>query len=178
MKKNLIRIAISLAVIIAVLLLFATTKPDTFRVERTMSIKAPPEKVYALINDFHEWKSWSPFEKLDTTMNKTFSGAMNGKGAVYEWSGNSNAGSGRMEITDTVQYSKITIKLDFITPFEGHNTAEFILQSDGENTKVTWAMYGPNLYLGKVMSIFFSMDAMLGSEFNKGLADIKLLSEQ
>ncbi|MFA6440211.1 MAG: SRPBCC family protein [Bacteriovoracaceae bacterium] len=178
MKKNLIRIAISLAVIIAVLLLFATTKPDTFRVERTMSIKAAPEKVYALINDFHEWKSWSPFEKLDTTMNKTFSGAMNGKGAVYEWSGNSNAGSGRMEITDTVQYSKITIKLDFITPFEGHNTAEFILQSDGENTKVTWAMYGPNLYLGKVMSIFFSMDAMLGSEFNKGLADIKLLSEQ
>lgn len=178
MKKILIRITLGLVIIIAALLLFATTKPDTFRVERTMSIKASPEKIYALINDFHEWKLWSPFEKLDPAMNKTFTGSQNGKGAVYEWSGNSNAGSGRMEITDTVQYSKITIKLDFIKPFEGHNTAEFILQPDGEHTKVTWAMYGPNLYLGKVMSIFFSMDEMLGREFTKGLADIKSLSEK
>jgi carbon monoxide dehydrogenase subunit G len=178
MKKILIRIVIGLAVIIAVLLLFATTKPDTFRVERTMSIKAPQEKIYALINDFHEWKSWSPFEKLDPAMNKTFTGSLNGKGAVYEWSGNSKAGSGRMEITDTVQYSKITIKLDFIKPFEGHNTAEFTLQPDGENTKITWAMFGPNLYVGKVMSIFFNMDTMLGREFDKGLADIKSLSEK
>ena len=114
-------------ILLAAILGFAATKPGTFRVERAKSIQAPPEKIFDLINDFHRWVSWSPWEKLDPAMKRTFAGAASGKGAVYEWAGNSKAGQGRMEITDAAPGSKVTIKLDFLKPFEGHNTAEFTL---------------------------------------------------
>ncbi|MBI2429549.1 MAG: SRPBCC family protein [Ignavibacteriales bacterium] len=172
MKKFILRTLGVLAAVIVIILIIASTKPDTFRVERTMSMKAPPEKISAAIANFHQWNSWSPFEKLDPQMKKTFSGAAEGVGAVYEWEGNSDAGAGRMEIVEA-SVSKIKIKLDFLKPFEGHNTSEFILEPDGEITKVTWAMYGPNQYIGKVMSVFFSMDTMLGKEFETGLTSLK-----
>src|SRR5215813_7553834 len=118
-------VVIVLGVLIAGLLGVAATKPDSFRVQRTASIKAPPEKVYALINDLKGWKAWSPYENKDPAMKRTLSGAPTGKGAIYEWEGNKEVGKGRMEIADTTQPSKIVIKLDFSEPFQAHNTAEF-----------------------------------------------------
>ena len=168
--------AIAVAVLIVAVLAFAATKPDSFRIQRTASIQAPPEKILPLISDLHAWSAWNPFEK-DPAMKKTYSGAASGRGAVYEWDGNSQVGAGRMEILD-VTPEKVTIKLDFLRPFEGHNTAELTLVPRGSATDVTWAMYGPNRYLGKVMSVFMNMDTMIGGEFETGLGNLKALAEK
>ena len=172
------KIAIVAVGLLGATLAFAATKPDTFRVERSTSIKAPPEKIFPLIDDFHRWSSWSPFEKLDPAMKRTFSGSPNGSGAAYEWEGNAKAGAGRMEIRDASPGSKVTIQLDFIKPFEGHNVAEFALEPQGDSTKVTWAMHGPNRYFAKVMHLFFDMDGMVGRSFDEGLANLKALTEK
>lgn len=171
-------IAIGVIVLLVGLLVFAATKPDTFRVQRATSIKAPPEKIFALINDFHSWRSWSPYEKLDPAMKRTYSGAAKGKGTVYEWDGNRNVGKGRVEITDTSPPSKVTIKLDMVKPFEAHNTVEFRLEGKGDSTNVTWAMDGQNAYIAKVMHVFFSMDSMVGGQFEEGLANLKTIAEK
>src|SRR5215510_13017540 len=118
-------IAILLALLIAGFLIAASMRPNTFRVQRSIDINAPADKIYPLINDYKHWASWSPYEKVDPAMKRTFSGAPSGKGAVYEWDGNKNIGRGRMEIIDAVPSSKIDIKLDFFSPFEAHNMAEF-----------------------------------------------------
>jgi uncharacterized protein YndB with AHSA1/START domain len=173
----LIIIAIVIGILLAALLGFAATRPDTFRVQRTQRIEAPPGRIFESINDFHLWPSWSPYEKLDPAMKKTYSGAASGKGAVYAWAGNSKAGEGRMEIVDTVSPSKIAIKLDFMKPFEGHHTAQFTLEPNGRSTDVTWAMHGPQPYMFKLMSIFLSMDKMVGKEFAAGLANLKAIAE-
>ena len=164
-------------VLVAGALAFAATRPDAFRVQRSTRIKAPPEKVFALIDDFHQWTAWSPWEKIDPALNRSYSGATSGKGAVYAWKGNSKVGEGRMEILQSSPSSKILIKLDFLKPFEGHNTAEFTLESKGGFTDVTWAMYGPNRYVAKVMSLFFSMEKMVGGSFEEGLANMKAAAE-
>lgn len=171
-------IAIVVVVLIVAALLFATTRPDTFRVQRTTTIKAPPQKVFALINDFQHWSSWSPYEKKDPAMQRTRSGAASGAGSVYEWEGNKDVGQGRMEITDAAPPSRITIQLDFIKPFAAHNTAEFTLQPTGEATSVTWAIYGPNQYISKLMGLFLNMDNLIGKDFEAGLADLKALAEK
>ena len=173
------KILIALVVIIAAILIFAATKPDTFKVERTASIKAAPEKIFPLINNMHNWASWSPWEKLDPAMKKTFSGPDSGVGAVYAWEGNSKAGAGSMEITDAPAPSKVTMKLDFVKPFVGHNIAEFTLTPDGgEGTTVTWSMSGPSPYMMKVIGIFCNMDKLIGKDFETGLANLRALSEK
>ena len=171
-------IAIVVVVLIAAVLGFAATRPDTFRVQRATSIKAPPEKIFALINDFHRWGSWSPYEKLDPAMNRAYSGQASGKGSVYEWEGNNKVGKGRMEITQTSPSSQVIIKLDFMKPFEGHNIAEFTLDAKGDATNVMWGMHGPLPYLAKVMHLFFNMDKMVGSQFEEGLANLKASAEK
>jgi hypothetical protein len=170
-------IIIVIAVLLAGFLGFAATRPDTFRVQRSASIKAPPQKIVALIDDFHNWTSWSPWEKLDPGLKRTYGGAASGRGAVYEWEGNRKAGQGRMEVMETSP-SGVIIKLDFLKPFEAHNTAEFALQPGGDSTSVTWAMYGPNAYLSKVMSLIFNMDKMIGKDFEAGLANLKTVAER
>jgi len=170
-------IGIVVLVLVVGVLAFAATKPDSFRVQRTASIKAPPEKVFALINDLKGWNAWSPYEKKDPAMKRTLSGAPTGKGAIYEWSGNKEVGKGRMEITDAVPPSKVLIKLDFIEPFEGHNTAQFDLQPRGDMTDVTWAIYGPSPFITKLMGVFFNMDTMIGRDFETGLANLKAVAE-
>jgi carbon monoxide dehydrogenase subunit G len=172
------KIAIVVGVLIAGVLGFAMTKPDSFIVQRTTKIKAPPDKIFPLINDFNNWSSWSPWEKVDPAMKSTHSGAASGKGAVYEWDGNSQVGKGRMEITDASAPSKVTIKLDFLKPMEGHDTAEFTLTPEGDSTNVTWAMRGPAPFISKVMQVFISMDSMLGKEFDTGLANMKSAAEK
>ena len=171
-------IVIVIVVLVAALLGLAATKPDTFRVQRATSIKAPPAKVFALINDFHKWGEWSPWEKLDPDLKRTFSGADAGKGAVYAWEGNNKVGAGRMEITEPTPPSKVLIKLDFIKPFEGHNIAEFTLEPQGDATQLTWAMYGPTPFVSKVMQVFVSMDSLIGKDFETGLANLKAAAEK
>jgi uncharacterized protein YndB with AHSA1/START domain len=170
-------IGIAVLVLIVGVLVFAATRPDSFRVQRTASIKAPPEKVFALINDLKGWNAWSPYEKKDPAMKRTLSGAPTGKGATYEWSGNKDVGKGRMEITDAAPPSKVLIKLDFIEPFEAHNTAQFDLQARGDMTDVTWAIYGPSPFVTKLMGLFFNMDTMIGRDFETGLANLKAVAE-
>ena len=171
-------IGIVFVIVIAAVLIFAATKPDTFSVQRTTAIKAAPEKIFAMLDDFHNWGSWSPWEKMDPNMKRTFSGPANGKGSVYEWDGNSKVGQGRMEITDALAPSQVTVKLDFIKPFEGHNIAEFVLEPRGDTTNVTWTMRGPSPYIAKLMSVFFSMDSMIGKDFEAGLANLKAAAEK
>jgi len=161
---------------IAIVLGLAAMKPDTFQVQRSTSIQAPPEKVVGLISDFHRWASWSPWEKLDPAMNRTYSGPASGKGSVYEWEGNGKVGKGRMELLD-VTPEKVTIKLDFIKPFEGHNMAEFAVQPQGGASQVNWSMQGPMPFASKVMCVFVSMDKMVGGDFERGLANMKAAAE-
>jgi uncharacterized protein YndB with AHSA1/START domain len=171
------KIAIVVVVLIAAILIFAATRPDDFRVERSINVKAPPEKVFALIDDFHSWPQWSPWEKLDPSMKRTLSAAPNGKGAAYAWEGNSEVGSGSMEITQSVPASKVVIDLHFIEPFEAQNVAEFTLAPLGDSTRVVWSMHGPMPYVSKVMCLFVSMDKLVGKDFEKGLANLKAVAE-
>ena len=182
MFEVIVTIAVILAIAIAVVLILGATKPDTLRVQRSVRIKAPPEGIFPLISDFHQWVAWSPYEQKDPAMKRTYDGAERGKGAVYAWEGDKNVGSGRMEILDTSVPSKIVIKLDFFKPFEGHNTAEFTMlpQGDGTNigTIVTWAMYGPAPFMSKMMQVFMNIDNMIGKDFEAGLANLKKLAEK
>ncbi|WP_207884005.1 SRPBCC family protein [Pseudomonas sp. 30_B] len=171
-------IAVVVVLAVIVVLVLAASRPDSFRVERTARIQAPPEKVFAFIEDFHRWPQWSPFEKLDPDMQRSFSGAEKGRGAVYAWAGNSKAGEGRMEIIESTPASRVTIALDFFKPFKASNTAEFTLLPRDGGTDVTWAMYGPTPFVAKIMHLFFSMDSMVGKDFEAGLATLKRLSEQ
>lgn len=171
-------IAMVLVLLIAALLIYAATKPDSFRIERSTTIKAPPEKIFALINDFHQWEAWSPWEKIDPALKRTYSGEANGVGAVYEWSGNKDIGQGRMEIVESVPSAKVMLKLDFVTPFEAHNKVDFTLAQQGDVTKVTQAMYGPSPYISKLMTIFFSMEKMVGKKYEEGLANLKAIAEK
>jgi hypothetical protein len=171
-------IAVVLAIVIAIVLMLAATKPNTFSVQRATTVKAPPERIFPLINDFHQWGSWSPYESKDPAMKRSYSGAADGRGAVYGWEGNKNVGSGRMEILDTSEPSKIVIKLDFFTPFEGHNTAEFTMLPQGDATNLTWLMHGPAPFMSKVMQVFINLDKMIGKDFEIGLANLKRLTEK
>ena len=165
-------------IFVAALLGYAATKPNTFCVQRTASINAPAEKIFTLISDFRRWLSWSPWEKLDPQLKRTYSGPADGRGAVYEWEGNKKVGTGRMEITEAALPSKIQIKLDFLKPFEAHNTAEFTLETRGNSTNVTWVMHGRQPFLFKVMTTFLNMEKMIGKDFETGLANLKNITEK
>jgi hypothetical protein len=161
---------------IAGLLGYAATRPDSFRIERSATIAAPPERILPFIEDFHRWEGWSPFEKLDPQMNKSFAGAQSGRGAVYTWEGK-KSGIGRMEITDLSQ-QRVVIKLDFEKPFKASNIAEFILQPAGGSTHVTWAMHGSQPFINKLMGVFINLDKLVGKDFDTGLAGLKALAER
>ncbi len=171
-------IAIIVAVLIAAVLIFAATRPDSFRVQRTASIKAPPEEIFPLVNDLHNHGAWSPWEKKDPVMQRRHSGAPSGKGAIYEWNGNKEIGQGRMEITESTPPTKVVFAMHFIKPFEAHNTAELVLEPQGDATNVTWAIYGPMPFISKVFSLFCSMDKMIGKEFEAGLTSLKAITEK
>lgn len=164
-------------VLVAAVLLFAATRPDSFRIERRIQLQAPPEKVLPLITDFHRWQEWSPWEKLDPAMARSFGGPASGVGATYAWQGNKEVGSGRMEIRDAAP-DKVGIQLDFLTPFEGHNTTEFHLAPKDGGTELRWVMFGPSTFVTKLMGVFVSMDAMVGPDFEKGLAQLKAAVER
>lgn len=171
-------IAAVLAVLILGFLAFVASKPNVFRVSRSRLVKAKPEAIFPLIDDFKAWTQWSPYEGRDPNMARTYGAISQGQGAVYEWSGDKKTiGSGRMEILDRTVASKVVIKLDFFTPFEGHNTGEFTMEAQGDGTLVTWSMYGPAPFMSKLMGTLFDMDKMIGKDFEIGLANLAKLTE-
>lgn len=164
--------------IIAGILIVAAMKPDEFRVERSIVIKAPAEKIFPLMNDLRAFSTWSPYDKIDPAMQRNYSGPSSGVGAVYAWEGNDEVGKGRMEITHSTPNESVLIQLDFLAPMEAHNTAAFNLAPEGDGTKVSWAMFGPAPFLTKIITVFFSMDRMVGDQFSQGLNNLKNLAEK
>lgn len=163
---------------IAAILVYASTRPDSFRVERSTAMNAPAEKIFPHIDGLKRWTEWSPYEGRDPAMKRAYSGAESGKGAVYEWDGNDNVGKGRMEIVDSTPPHRVVIKLDFLKPFEGHNMAELTVEPKGGQTIVTWAMYGPSTFMTKLIGTFMDMDDMIGRDFAAGLAKLKTVVEK
>ena len=174
MKTLLMGIAVALLGLLG----YASTRPDSFSVERSTTVQAPPEKIYPFLADFRQWNAWSPWDRLDPAMKRQFSGAASGQGAVYAWEGNKDVGSGRMEIRSARPVSSVDIQLDFLAPFEAHNTASFTLVPEAGATTVTWTMTGPMPLLSKVMGLFVSMDQMVGPDFEAGLANLKAAAEK
>jgi hypothetical protein len=168
---------IAFAIVIGSVLLVAAARPDTIDVRRTTTIQAPPEQLTRLIANFHNWGAWSPYEKLDPIMKRTFSGKTHGAGAVYAWEGNAKAGAGRMKIVD-VSTSRVAIELDLVKPFETRNVAEFTFQPSGDTTMVTWSMRGPNRFFDKVAGIFLDFDRLIGRHFETGLGNLKAIAER
>ena len=166
------------AIVVIGVLAYAATLPDTFRVQRTVSIKAPPERIFPFINNLKTMNEWNPFAKQDPTIRITYSGPAGGKGAANDWDSDGRAGQGRLEITDSAPPSQVTMRLDMIKPMEGHNTIVFALQPQADGTNVTWSMTGTCPYIAKVIQVFLSMDRMIGGEFEKGLADLKAMAEK
>jgi uncharacterized protein YndB with AHSA1/START domain len=177
MLKALLIVLVLLGLAISVLFVLAAMRPDTFRVVRSATIKAPPEKIFPLIVDLHQFNTWNPYEKKDPDIKGRYSGPESGKGAAYAWE-SSKVGTGSMEIIETVPPSKVALRLDFVRPFEAHNNVEFTLKPEGDATEVTWAMSGRVPFMAKVMHVLFNMDKMIGTDFEAGLANLKALSER
>jgi hypothetical protein len=171
-------IAVALVVIVAGILVAAATRPDTFRIERAIVISAPATKIFHYVNDFHQWGVWSPWEKLDPAMKRSYAGPPSGNGAVYEWQGNGKVGQGRMQIVDATEPQHVIIQLDFLKPMEGHNRAMFNFLTVGADTRVVWTMEGPSPYISKLLGLVFNMDRLIGGDFEKGLANLKATSER
>ena len=171
------KVLLVLAAIVVLLVVVASLQPSTYRVARIASISAPPDVIFAQVNDLHRWEAWSPWEKLDPAMKRTYEGAPAGKGAVYAWTGNSQVGEGRMTVTESRPNELIRFKLDFLKPFASTCTAEFTFKPEGNQTAVTWSMAGEKNLMCKAVGLFMSMDKMLGSEFEKGLSNLKSVTE-
>ena len=167
------------AAAIAALLIYAATKADSFRLSRSATIAAPPDKVFALINDLRQFNTWNPFAKMDPQQVMTYDAVTVGVGGAYTWQGE-KSGAGRMQIAESVPAQRVTARLDFTKPLEAHNTVDFTIapQADGKSSQVTWAMHGPAPYINQVMTIFFDMDKTVGGEFENGLANLKALAEK
>lgn len=170
---------IALAVLVAAVLIYVATKPNEFQIQRNITIKAPPNKIFLLINDLHLMQSWSAWEKVDPDMQRSYSREASGKGAKYAWEGNKEIGQGTMEIIESTPNTKIGLHMHFIKPFEGHSSIDFTLTANDDETLVTQTMRGTSTFLPKLMcTLFFNQDKMIGGKFEEGLAALKALSEK
>ncbi len=164
-------------IVVAALLIYTATRPNTFRITRATLVKASPATLFGLINDLRRHAAWGPWEALDPSMKRTYSENTQGLGASYAWVGNHQAGTGRIEITESVPWSRVRMKLDYLQPFEAHHHVEFTLdRQDEATTLVTWSMQGTNNFMGKLMGLLFS-DRLIGGMFEKGLSNLKALAE-
>lgn len=170
-------IALVIVAALALLLIYAAIRPDSFRVERSTRIQAPPEKIYALIHDLKGFNRWNPYEKKDPAIKGQYSAVTAGPGARYGWESD-KVGVGSMEITEVAAPGRVAMRLDFVKPFEAHNQVEFTLRPEGGATQVSWAMQGPSPFVSKLIGVFISMDKMIGPDFEDGLANLKSLAEQ
>lgn len=174
LKKILVAAVIVLGALCGIIAL----QPSEFRVVRSASIAASPEKTFSAVNDFRRWESWSPWAKLDPNMKLTFDGPSSGQGAIYMWAGNSDVGEGRMTILESKPAESIRIKLDFIKPFASTSDTEFTFKREGPGTRVDWIMTGQNDFISKAFCLFMGgMDKMIGPDFEKGLAKLKAVAE-
>lgn len=171
------RFFIGLAAMITGFVGVVAMRPNTFKVERSATIAAPASVVFAQVNDFHKWEVWSPWEKLDPKMKKTFEGASAGPGAIYLWDGDHNVGAGKMTLTESKLNERIRVKLEFTRPFAGVNDTLFSFKPEGARTAVTWTMSGEYTFLSKAICMFMNMDKMVGGSFEEGLAQLKAKSE-
>ena len=170
-------ILIVIAVIIIAFVIVVALRPANFRVTRSASILAPPEAVFAQVNDFHCWESWSPWAKLDPQAKNAYEGPAAGTGAAFAWSGNNKVGEGRMTITESRPNEFVGFQIQFLRPFKATNAAEFTFRREGNQTVVSWTMSGRNNFLCKAMGLFMNCDNMIGSQFEKGLATMKSIVE-
>ncbi len=166
-------ILLVLAATVVLILVLATFQPAEFRVTRSATLAAPASAVFSEINDFHRWQAWSPWEKMDPNLKRTFEGPASGMGSIYSWEGNKKVGSGRMTIAASLPSELIRIRLEFLKPWESTCVTEFTFGREGSGTLVTWTMSGPNSFMAKLINVFTSMDKMIGSDFEKGLANLK-----
>ncbi|MBJ6759698.1 SRPBCC family protein [Myxococcaceae bacterium JPH2] len=171
------KILLGLAAVILVFVGVVATRPANFSVSRTATLPGTPDIAFALVNDFHQWGQWSPWDKLDPNLKRTFSGAETGVGAAYAWTGNQQVGEGRMTIEESVADTSIRIKLEFLKPFVATNTSRFTFKPVPEGVSVTWSMEGENNFISKAFSLFFDMDKQIGGDFEKGLASLNTLAK-
>ncbi len=170
-------ILIALAAIAVVFAGIVAMQPSEFRITRKATIAAPAQTIFAQVNDFHKWTAWSPWEKIDPALQRTYEGAPAGPGAVYSWAGNNQAGEGRMTIVESRPSNLVRIKLEFFKPFAATHTAEFTFEPEGDRTAVTWSMTGENKFLAKGIGLVMNMDKMIGGQFEQGLAELKSVAE-
>lgn len=173
-KKIFLLVGLALVLLLA----YAVTRPDSFRMERSIVINAPAEKIFPILNDLGQWSAWSPWEKKDAAMKRKLSSPSSGVGASYDWQGNSEVGTGRMIITESAAPNKLGIQLDFIEPFAARNMSAFNLKPQGNGTQVTWSLEGKNNFVSKLMQVFVSMDSMVGPDYEAGLKNLKALAEK
>jgi hypothetical protein len=166
-------ILIALPLVIAVLGTIVALQSSEFRVVRSAILSAPAQALFALVNDFHRWEAWSPWEKLDPALKRSYDGAPAGVGAVYSWVGNNQVGEGRMTILESNPNDLIRIRLEFLKPFAATHTAEFTFKPEGDRTRVTWNMFGEKNFLSKAIGLFMNMDKMIGDNFEQGLAQLE-----
>lgn len=175
--SNLSIIFICLGVALVLLLAYAATRPDEFRVERRLRIAAPADKVWPLVSELRAFNRWNPYDRKDPLIKSTYSGAPSGVGSRYDWE-SKEVGVGSLEITGQQPGRAVQMKLDFVKPFEAHNNAEFALQPTPDGaTEVRWTMAGPNNFIGKLMGVFIDMDKMVGRDFEDGLQNLRQLAE-
>lgn len=171
-------ILIVIAVIIVAVVGFAALQPNEFRVSRSATMSATPARIFAQVNDFHNWEAWSPWAKLDPNSKSVFEGPASGVGAVFRWAGNKKVGEGNMTITESRPAELILLRLEFIKPFAGVNTTEFTFRPTGSGTVITWTMTGTNNLIGKVFCMFMNMDKTVGGQFEQGLANMRAIVEK
>ncbi|MEZ4739750.1 MAG: SRPBCC family protein [Flavobacteriales bacterium] len=170
-------ILLAIAALVVLVVILAATKPNTARYERSIVIASSPDRILPHIADFHKWIPWSPWEKLDPTMSREYSGAASGRGAKYSWTGTGKAGEGSMEVLEATDRG-VHIDLQFVRPFKNTCETWFKFEPEGGGTRVVWTMTGPNLFIGKVMGLFINMDKMIGKDFENGLAELKATVEK
>jgi len=168
----------AIAAIIVVFLVVVAMQPADFKVERSATMRAPAPAAFAQVNDFQNWRAWSPWEKVDPQLKRQYQGPKAGTGAVYAWQGNKDVGEGRMTITESKPAELVRIKLEFFQPFAATNTAEFSFKPAGpDSTAVTWTMTGQNNFVSKAICMFVNMDKMVGGMFEQGLTQMKSVVE-
>ena len=172
-----LKIALFVLVVIVTLLVIAATKPNSFQVDRSITIHAPSERVFSFINDLHSWEAWSGDNEGDGTVQKIFSGPASGTGAMAEWHGSGRTRAAKMIITESVVPSKVSVKVDWRKPFEAHNLNEFTIYAQGGETKVVWSIQASNLYAMKVVGIFVNMESVFGKHMESALKDLKVAAE-
>ena len=172
-----LKIALALLGILAVLAAVIALRPADFRYTRSAIIAAPPSAIFPHVNDLHQWEAWSPWAKLDPAMKMTYDGPPSGVGASYAWSGNNEVGEGRSTITESRANEMLRLKLEFVRPFAGVNDVEFSFKPEGAQTVVTWSMWGKNNFMSKAVGLVMDCEKMCGGMFEQGLASLKAVVE-